>query len=112
MRTVNLPFHRVLQTIMLVSVLTAPRIRVAPFASVFGLVCLFSTAGRAASAIASQEITSEPAFEVTRVDRGWAQNAVTAIVQTRQGYLWLGTYHGLARFDGISFKVFGSADTA
>lgn len=37
---------------------------------------------------------------------GWEQNAVTAILQSRNGYLWLGTYHGLVRFDGVRFVVY------
>ncbi len=46
-----------------------------------------------------------------RTDDGLPDNAVTAIVQTRDGYLWLGTYGGLARFDGVRFTVFNSANT-
>jgi signal transduction histidine kinase/ligand-binding sensor domain-containing protein len=42
-------------------------------------------------------------------DKGLPDNAVTAVVQTRDGYLWFGTYGGLARFDGAQFKVFNSA---
>ncbi|MBX7219845.1 MAG: protein kinase [Blastocatellia bacterium] len=34
------------------------------------------------------------------------QVSVLAITQTRDGYLWLGTYEGLVRFDGIRFTVF------
>lgn len=37
---------------------------------------------------------------------GLPQNSVTSIVQSADGYLWLGTWGGLARFDGISFQVF------
>ena len=40
------------------------------------------------------------------------QNSVTAIVQTRDGYLWLGTYGGLVRFDGVRFTVFNVATGA
>ena len=39
------------------------------------------------------------------------QNAVTAVVQTRDGYLWLGTYTGLVRFDGVRFVVFNDNNT-
>ncbi len=46
-----------------------------------------------------------------RTDNGLPDNAVTAMVQTRDGYLWLGTYGGLVRFDGVRFTVFNSADT-
>ena len=38
---------------------------------------------------------------------GLPQNTVNAIAQTRDGYLWLGTREGLARFDGVRFTVFG-----
>lgn len=31
---------------------------------------------------------------------------VLAIAQTRDGYLWLGTYDGLVRFDGVRFDLF------
>ena len=34
------------------------------------------------------------------------QNSVNAIVQTRDGYIWLGTERGLVRFDGVQFTVF------
>jgi PAS domain S-box-containing protein len=44
-------------------------------------------------------------------EAGLPQNSVNAIIQTRDGYLWLGTYGGLTRFDGISFKNFDSANT-
>ncbi|HMP80810.1 MAG TPA: two-component regulator propeller domain-containing protein, partial [Pirellulaceae bacterium] len=42
---------------------------------------------------------------------GLPQNAVTAAVQTRDGYLWLGTYTGLVRFDGVRFVVFDDHNT-
>lgn len=37
---------------------------------------------------------------------GLPGNSVTALLQARDGYLWVGTTHGLARFDGVRFKVF------
>ncbi|MDX2062116.1 MAG: two-component regulator propeller domain-containing protein [Bacteroidia bacterium] len=39
---------------------------------------------------------------------GLPQNSVTCITQTRDGYIWLGTYQGLVRFDGVNFEVFTS----
>jgi signal transduction histidine kinase/ligand-binding sensor domain-containing protein len=42
---------------------------------------------------------------------GLPQNSVRAIVQTRDGYLWLGTWGGLARFDGVRFTIFNRANT-
>ncbi|HWX20949.1 MAG TPA: two-component regulator propeller domain-containing protein [Candidatus Binatia bacterium] len=32
--------------------------------------------------------------------------SVTSLAQTRDGYIWVGTLAGLARFDGVRFKVF------
>jgi ligand-binding sensor domain-containing protein/signal transduction histidine kinase len=42
---------------------------------------------------------------------GLPHNAVQAIAQTSDGYLWLGTARGLARFDGVRFTVFDSKNT-
>jgi signal transduction histidine kinase/ligand-binding sensor domain-containing protein/ActR/RegA family two-component response regulator len=39
-------------------------------------------------------------------DDGLPQSSINTIVQTDDGYLWLGTQEGLARFDGIEFTVF------
>jgi ligand-binding sensor domain-containing protein len=42
-------------------------------------------------------------------ERGFPGGSVTAITQTRDGYLWIGTDQGLIRFDGVNFRVFGQA---
>ena len=39
-------------------------------------------------------------------DQGLPQNSVNDIVQTKDGYIWLATFGGLARFDGVKFTVF------
>lgn len=39
-------------------------------------------------------------------ESGLPQNSVHAVAQTPDGYLWLGTEEGLARFDGVHFRVF------
>jgi len=43
---------------------------------------------------------------------GLPQNSVNDIVQTNDGFLWLATYDGLARFDGEVFDVFRMANTS
>jgi hypothetical protein len=40
-----------------------------------------------------------------------AGNRVFSILQTRDGYLWVGTQQGLARFDGQNFTVFDRLNT-
>src|SRR5215472_19055513 len=41
-----------------------------------------------------------------RSEDGLPQNSVDAILQTRDGYLWVGTEEGLVRFNGVQFTVF------
>ena len=51
---------------------------------------------------------------VTRVwhtEEGLPQNSVNAMLQDHHGYIWIGTFGGLARFDGQRFTVFDSANT-
>lgn len=48
---------------------------------------------------------------VWQAEQGLPQNKVTAVVQGRDGYLWVGTYSGLARFDGVRFTVFDENNT-
>jgi ligand-binding sensor domain-containing protein/signal transduction histidine kinase len=42
---------------------------------------------------------------------GLPENAINAITRTRDGYLWLGTFEGVARFDGVRFTVFDHNNT-
>ena len=42
---------------------------------------------------------------------GLPENAVTSIAQTRDGYLWIGTAEGVARFNGREFKIFDQTTT-
>lgn len=39
-------------------------------------------------------------------DKGLPHPGVTALLQTRDRYLWVGTYAGIARFDGVDFQTF------
>jgi signal transduction histidine kinase/ligand-binding sensor domain-containing protein len=44
-------------------------------------------------------------------DNGLPQNSVYEIIQTRNGYLWLATVDGLARFDGARFTIFNKSNS-
>ncbi len=52
-------------------------------------------------------------YTVTRWDAedGLPHNSVRQILQTHDGYLWMGTNQGLARFDGLAFTIFSSPET-
>ncbi|SHH62010.1 Signal transduction histidine kinase [Wenyingzhuangia marina] len=45
-------------------------------------------------------------FEHYNSKDGISQNSVRHIVQDKQGFLWLGTFSGLNRFDGYQFKSY------
>lgn len=65
------------------------------------LVFLFITAFAAAQYRATQ----------WTADSGLPQNSVRGIVQTPDGYIWVATLNGVARFDGIRFTVFNKSNT-
>ncbi len=54
---------------------------------------------------------SAPAYIVDPAPNGLPQSSVIAMAQARDGYLWLGTLNGLARFDGNRFEVFTEWNT-
>jgi signal transduction histidine kinase/ligand-binding sensor domain-containing protein len=55
----------------------------------------------------------EPGYsiQIFQTEQGLPQNNINSIIQSRDGYLWLATFGGLVRFDGVRFKVFDSANT-
>ncbi len=67
------------------------------------LLCLFATTAFAQF--------SPYRFDHWTTDDGLPQNTVTSVVQTRDGYLWLTTFDGLARFDGVRFTVFDKSNS-
>lgn len=44
--------------------------------------------------------------EKRTLSKGLSQNTVYAIVQDRQGYLWIGTWDGLNKYDGLKFTTY------
>lgn len=45
-------------------------------------------------------------FRHMTIEEGLSQNAVYALLQDRQGFVWIGTKDGLNRYDGYAFEVF------
>src|SRR5260221_7047641 len=62
------------------------------------------------SAFTSNE-TADYLFDIWTTDNGLPQNSVNAILQTKDGYLWLATFDGLVRYDGVRFVVFNVHNT-
>ena len=65
----------------------------------------------AALALDPQRSLDHYGHQAWRTDSGLPQNTVHAILQTSDGYLWLGTDGGLVRFDGIEFVTFDAENT-
>lgn len=51
-------------------------------------------------------------FTNWQTQHGLPSNKVTALVQTRDGYMWIGTSEGLVRFDGVGFTLFDSSNVS
>ena len=66
--------------------------------------------GACGSALAA-EANARFTVDVFGTARGLPSSAVLAVTQTRDGYLWVGTLAGLARFDGVEFAVFDENNT-
>ena len=76
----------------------------------------FIFAGLAAGAFFCliQEIVAAPVDYLVDdwdTENNLPSSTVTSIAQTPDGYLWAGTYNGLARFDGARFVAFDPANT-
>jgi len=72
-----------------------------------------------AVALAGSGSALEPSTAMARLGRqswtmenGLPQNTVPVLLQASGGYLWVGTELGLARFDGVGFRLFDHANTA
>jgi len=55
---------------------------------------------------------SHYAIEGWDTEKGLPEMAVFSVTQTRDGYLWVGTGDGLARFDGVRFKRYKEDEAA
>ncbi len=53
----------------------------------------------------------EYGFDTWTTANGLPQNTVTKVVQTPDGYLWVSTFDGLARFDGVRFTIFDKGNS-
>src|SRR4029453_14942230 len=56
-------------------------------------------------------VASEYTHRLFGIEDGLPQNRVRALCQTPDGYLWIGTAEGLARFGGLRFTIFDQSNT-
>ena len=67
-------------------------------------------AGALAASASSQaddaQLYTTPYFQTLGVAAGMPSSRIYKTVQDRDGYLWFGTQDGLARYDGVGFRVY------
>ena len=68
------------------------------------------------AAVYADALALDPSVQLTQyvldnwqIPDGLPQSSAQALARTADGYLWVGTQEGLARFDGVRFTVFDSA---
>src|SRR4051794_2788661 len=86
------------------------------FARVTPLLLALGAAPRLAPHAAAQPARGgadeAPRFAIAEwnTENGLPSNAVRDIRQTADGFIWLASYEGLVRFDGVAFRSFGEDD--
>jgi signal transduction histidine kinase/ligand-binding sensor domain-containing protein len=73
---------------------------------VFLCLAMGGAAGHVAFGLDPHKRLTQYSRKVWTQEHGLPQDTIRAIGQTTDGYLWLGTDEGLARFDGYDFTVF------
>ena len=75
------------------------------------LAALLSLCPVPAAAVRADKPFRDYVADTWGVEQGLPQISVLAIAQDRDGYLWIGVQGGLARYDGVRFVRYGTADS-
>ncbi len=80
---------------------------------IFAAYVVFASCGVAVGAAptTTERLSDEYVMRSWEVDGGLPGNSVTGIAQTPDGYLWVATQNGLARFDGARFTIYSHENT-
>ena len=63
------------------------------------------------AAVARQALPPTAAFAHLTIDQGLANQTATEIAQDAEGFMWIGTFNGLDRFDGYQFTHYRHDDS-
>lgn len=85
----------------------APIFKLLPALALLASACLVAHAAEPAATPTPEHPSAPYHSQTWTTEQGLPGDAVRAVAQTRDGYLWVATQAGLARFDGVRFKVFG-----
>ncbi|MFH1437465.1 MAG: two-component regulator propeller domain-containing protein [Pseudomonadota bacterium] len=75
------------------------------------LICAALFAAGPAHALDPRKAVTQYVHDAWLTEDGLPQDSIQTMVQTADGYLWLGTQEGLVRFDGVKFVVFDKTNT-
>lgn len=75
------------------------------------VLCMALLVGRQARGLDPNQPLQHFGRRNWQTDEGLPQNTVNSVLQTQDGYLWIATDGGVARFDGIRFQVFNRRNT-
>lgn len=78
---------------------------------VLGTVAAFAVSGDGSARAGDKRTETNFLHRTWQFEDGLPHNTVQALLQTRDGYLWVGTPNGLARFDGAEFTLFNPDNT-
>ena len=71
----------------------------------FGVFLLAAIALRPAMGLDPSRTLTQYAHRIWQTQQGLPQGTIYSLLQTHDGYLWLGTQTGLIRFDGVRFET-------
>src|SRR5205823_13392313 len=74
------------------------------------IVLMVLACSQHADALDPARTLSQYVHRIWQVQQGLPQASIYSIVQTQDGYLWLGTQTGLVKFDGVHFTTLDEAD--
>ncbi len=77
----------------------------------FRIACAVAIAYASAFGLDPAQHVAQYGHQTWRTETGLPQNSVHAIVQSHDGFIWLGTEGGLVRFDGTHFVVYDLHNT-
>src|SRR5919199_4331400 len=90
--------------------LPVPRVKLRTRARML-LPLLLLSGGVRAYALAPGGNLGQLSRRAWQTETGLPQNTVHSVAQTADGYVWVATEEGLARFDGAGFRVFDKQNT-
>ncbi|HSN01374.1 MAG TPA: two-component regulator propeller domain-containing protein, partial [Rudaea sp.] len=71
-----------------------------------GMVVALGAAATARDPVTPPALAATPYFRVLDAADGLPSSTVWKLAQDRDGYIWIGTADGLARYDGVDFRVY------